>query len=104
MRRRLIATALSVTCLLLIPFAAQGQTKNYRGTFQTVRRLIVRIENRSATFSNSLRNWTSRNPNATYSPAAGEDINLFVRDFDEACADCGTASTRARRRLGRSDV
>ncbi len=84
MRQRLIATALSVTCLLLIPIAAQAQTKTYRGTFQTVRRLIVRIENRSATFSNSLQNWASRNPNATYSSAAGEDINLFVRDFDQS--------------------
>ncbi|HEV2903922.1 MAG TPA: YMGG-like glycine zipper-containing protein [Pyrinomonadaceae bacterium] len=84
MRRRLIATALSVTCLLLLPIAAQAQTRTYRGTFQTVRRLIVRIENRSANFSNSLQNWASRNPNATYSPAAGEDINLFVRDFDES--------------------
>lgn len=84
MRRRLIATALSVTCLLLIPIAAQAQTRTYRGTFQTVRRLIVRIENRSATFSNSLQNWATRNPNATYSQAAGEDINIFVRDFDDS--------------------
>jgi len=84
MRRRLIATALSMTCLLLISMAAQAQTRTYRGTFQTVRRLIVRIENRSANFSNSLQNWASRNPNAVYSPAAGEDINLFVRDFDES--------------------
>lgn len=84
MRRRLIATALSMTCLLLIPLAAQAQTRTYRGTVQTVRRLIVRIENRSAMFSSSLNNWASRNPNATYSPAAGEDIDLFVRDFDES--------------------
>jgi hypothetical protein len=84
MRRRLIATALSVTCLLLIPFAAQAQTRTYKGTFQTVRRLIMRIENRSVNFSNSLQNWVSRNPNDSYSPAAGEDIDLFVRDFDES--------------------
>ena len=84
MRRRLIATALSVTCLLLIPFAAQAQPRTYRGTFQTVRRLIVRIENRSAIFSNSLNNWVTRNPNAAYSPVAGEDINVFVSDFDES--------------------
>jgi hypothetical protein len=83
MKRRLITTLLSVTCLVLIPLAAQAQT-TYRGTFQTVRRLIVRVENRSANFSNSLQNWASRNPNAVYSPAAGEDINLFVRDFDES--------------------
>jgi len=84
MRQRLIATALSVTCLLLIPIAAQAQTRTYRGTFQTVRRLIVRIENRSANFSNSVQDWASRNPNVVYSPAASEDINLFVRDFDES--------------------
>ena len=84
MRQRLMATALSVTCLLLIPFAAQAQTRTYRGTFQTVRRLIVRIENRSATFSNSIQNWASRNPNDAYSPAAGEDINVFASDFDES--------------------
>jgi len=86
MRRRLIATALSITCLLLMPLAAQAQaqTRTYRGTFQTVRRVILRIENRSANFNSSIQNWTSRNPNATYSPAAGEDIDLFVRDFDES--------------------
>lgn len=84
MRRRLIATALSVTCLLLIPFAARAQTKTYRGTFQTVRRLIMRIENRTVNFSNSIQNWVNRNPNDAYSPAAGEDIDLFVRDFDES--------------------
>lgn len=84
MRRRLIATALSITCLLLVPLAAQAQNRTYRGTFQTVRRLILRIENRSANFSNSLQNWVSRNPNAAYSPAAGENIDLFVRDYDES--------------------
>ena len=84
MRQRLIATALCVTSLLLVSTAAQAQTRTYRGTFQTVRRLIVRIENRSTNFNNSVQNWVSRNPNAAYSPAAGEDINLFVRDFDES--------------------
>lgn len=85
MRRRLIATALSITCtcLLLAPLAALAQTRTYRGTFQTVRRLIVRIENRSANFTNSLQNWASRNPNVN-APAAGGDIDLFVRDYDES--------------------
>ena len=84
MRRRLIATALSMTCLLMMmPLAAQAQSR-YRGTFQSVRRLIVRIENRSATFSNALQNWSSRNQDRTYSPAADQDIDLFVRDFDES--------------------
>jgi len=84
MRRRLISTALSMTCLVLIAAMAQAQTRVYRGTNQSVRRLIVRIENRSTTFTNSIQNWASRNANATYSPAAGEDISVFARDFDES--------------------
>ena len=84
MRKRLIATALSVTCLLLIPFAAQAQTRTYRGTFQSVRRLIVRIENRSTIFRHSVQNLASRNPNENYPAAAGEDIDSFARDFDDS--------------------
>jgi hypothetical protein len=84
MRRRLISTALSMTCLVLVTVMAQAQTRVYRGTYQTVRRLIVRIENRSTTFSSSIQDWASRNSNNTYSPAAGEDIDVFVRDLDES--------------------
>lgn len=84
MRRRLIATAISLTCLLMFQLAAQAQTTTYRGTFQNVRRLIERIENRSATFQHSLRNWASRNPNQVYAPVAGEDIDLYARDLNES--------------------
>lgn len=84
MRRRLISTTLSTICLLLIAMLAQAQTRVYRGTYQSVRRLIVRIENRSTIFTNSVQDWASRNVSDTYSPAAGEDIDLFVRDFDES--------------------
>ncbi len=83
MRRRLISTALSMTCVVLVAVMAQAQTRVYRGTHQTVRRLIVRIENRSTIFSNSIHDWTDRDSNNTVLPA-GEDINLFVRDFDES--------------------
>jgi hypothetical protein len=84
MRRRLISTTLSMTCLFLIAVMAQAQTRVYRGTNLTVRRLIVRIENRSTVFTNSIQDWASRNSNATYSPATGEDIDVFARDFDES--------------------
>lgn len=84
MRRRLISTTLSMTCLFLIAVMAQAQTRVYRGTYQSVRRLILRIENRSTIFTNSVQDWTSRNPGDSYSTAAGEDIDLFVRDFDES--------------------
>lgn len=84
MRRHLTSTVLSILSLLLIAVMAQAQTRTYRGTNQSVRRLITRIENRSAIFSNSLQDWTNRNPNDTYSNAAGQDVDLFVRDFDES--------------------
>jgi hypothetical protein len=84
MKRRLISTALSMTCLFLIAMVGQAQTRVYRGTYQSVRRLIMRIENRSTVFNNSIQDWASRNSNNTYSPAAGESIDLFARDFDES--------------------
>src|SRR5690349_1510935 len=84
MRSRLISITLSITCLFLIAAMAQAQTRVYRGTNQTVRRLIVRIENRSTVFTNSIQDWARENSNATYSPAAGEDIDVFARDFDES--------------------
>src|SRR5262245_32096322 len=84
MRRRLISTALSIACLALVSVMAQAQTRVYRGTNQSVRRLIVRIENRSTTFTSSIQSWANQNSNNTYSPAAGEDIDVFVRDFDDS--------------------
>ena len=84
MKRGLVSTALSITCLFLIAVSAQAQTRVYRGTNQTVRRVIVRIENRSTIFTNSIQVWANQNSNSSYSPAAGEDIDVFVRDFDDS--------------------
>ena len=84
MRRSLISTALWMICLLLVSTAVQAQTRTYRGTFQSMRRLILRIENRSDVFRSDLQAWMDRNPNQTYSATANEDINLFVRDFDDS--------------------
>ena len=84
MRRRLISTALPITCLFLIAVMAQAQTRAYRGTYQSVRRLIMRIENRSTIFTNNIQDWANRNAKSTYSPSAGEDIDVFARDFDES--------------------
>lgn len=84
MKKRLISTTLTITCLLLVAVGAEAQRRVYRGTYQSVRQLILRIENRSTLFSNAAQDWASRNPNDSYSPAAGENIDLFVRDFDES--------------------
>src|SRR5689334_3901590 len=84
MRRRLISTALSMTCLLLVAVMAQAQTRVYRGTNRNVRALIVRIENRATVFTNNIQDWANQSSNNAYSPAAGEDISVFVRDFDDS--------------------
>lgn len=85
MRKRVISIALSMIGLLLVSGLAQAQTRQtYRGTFQAVRRIILRVENRSVVFRNSLEDWSRRNPNQTYANVANEDINLFVRDFDDS--------------------
>lgn len=83
MRKRIRPILLSIIGLLLVNGLAQAQTRQtYRGTFQAVRRTILRIENRSITFQNSLQGRTYQNPTGTYSNTANDDINLFVGDFD----------------------
>jgi hypothetical protein len=85
MRKRLLSIALSMIGLLMVSGLAQAQMRHtYRGTFQAVRRIILRVENRSIVFRSSLEDWARRNPNGTYSNVANEDINLFVRDFDDS--------------------
>src|SRR6185436_9295914 len=84
MRRRLISTALSMIAMLLVNGLAQAQRQTYRGTFQSVRRVILRIENRSTAFRSSVEYWAGRNSNETYSNAANENVSLFVRDFDDS--------------------
>lgn len=84
MRKRFISATLSIMCVLLVSAAAPAQTRVFRGTYQSVRRTILNIENRSATFRNDVATWTSRNPNEVYAPTADENIDLFVRDFDES--------------------
>ena len=74
-------------CVLLVSVTARAQTRPYRGTFQSVRGIILRLENRSATFRSDLENWTSRNPNDVNAPAANENIAPcphVLRDFDES--------------------
>lgn len=82
MRKRLFAGALPIVCLILVSLSAQAQRRVYRGTNQSVRQLILRIENRSNLFRNSVQAWSDRNYSQTYS--GNEDINLFVRDFDDS--------------------
>jgi hypothetical protein len=72
--------------LLLVLFAAVGidaQTQRaYRGTFQSVRQLILRIENRTVGFHNNLDNSLARSP--VNNNRGNDDITSFVGDFDDA--------------------
>lgn len=72
--------------ILLAALAAVGvdaQTQRaYRGTFQSVRQLILRIENRTVLFHNNLDTGLTRSP--INSTRAEDNINTFVRDFDAA--------------------
>lgn len=80
MRKHFFSTGLSIMCLVLGSMLVQAQPRRaYRGTYQSVRRLILRIESRSDLFRNSLQAWVNRNSNETYT--ANEDINLFTSDF-----------------------
>src|SRR5438128_11678659 len=79
MSKRFFSAGLSIMCLVLGSMLAQAQPRAYRGTYQSVRQLILRIESRSDLFRNGLQARVNRNSNETY--GANEDINLFVSDF-----------------------
>lgn len=71
--------------LLLVLFAAgiDAQTqRTYRGTFQSVRQLILRIENRTVGFHNNLDSSLARTP--VNNSRAEDNITSFVGDFDDA--------------------
>lgn len=57
---------------------AQAQT--YRGTFRTVRQLVLRIENRTDVFQNTLN---AQNQTRIYG-TGGEDINVLTQDLHTA--------------------
>lgn len=61
---------------------ALAQQRTYRGSYQSVRQLIHRIEDRTDLFRNSLDSSLSRNPIEGTSSEA--DISLFVTDFDNS--------------------
>jgi hypothetical protein len=81
MRKRLFNRALPMVCLILVSVSAHAQRRVSSGTNQSVRQLILRIENRANLFRNSVQAWSNRN----YSQAnnGNQDINLLVRDFND---------------------
>src|SRR3989442_2465660 len=83
MSKRIFLLAAIAACLVMAGAVALAQTQRaYRGTYQSMRQLILRIENRSTVFRNDLQSWSDRHASDSYSTS--EDINLFVRDFDDS--------------------
>jgi len=73
---------LAIVCLLGAGLLAQAQQQRvYRGTYQSVRQVIVRLENRANLFRNGIDNW-SRSAGASY--GANENINVTTRDFNDS--------------------
>ena len=88
MMRRFITAPLSILFVIILGLLAQAQQRPYRGTYQSVRQTILRLETRANLFRNSIEAWsqsdtaanvTSENVNAT-----DEDVNLMGRDFADS--------------------
>lgn len=84
MKRVLIKTILAASCLAILAGVTEAQRRGSLSSFAARRQVILRIQNRSNLFRNSLQSWTANNPSDSYAAAAGEDINIFVRDFDDS--------------------
>ena len=81
MTRRFMTTLCAIVCLLAPGLLVQAQQRAYRGTYQSVRQVILRLENRANVFRNSADNW-SRRANATY--GADENITVNASDFNNS--------------------
>src|SRR5437016_9992091 len=88
MTRRFMRAPLSILCVIMLGLLAQAQQRPYRGTYQSVRQTILRLETRANLFRNSIEAWsqsdtaayaTSENVNAT-----NEDVNVIARDFADS--------------------
>jgi len=81
MFRRVITAPLSIVCVLILGLMAQAQQRAYRGTYQSVRQVILRLENRANLFRNSMQDWSS---NSTPAYSSTENINQTVHDFNDS--------------------
>src|ERR1041385_5903085 len=81
MTRRFMTTPFAIVCLLAAGLLAQAQQRAYRGTYQSVRQVILRLENRANVFRNSMDNW-SRSASASYN--SNEEVMTNVRDFNDS--------------------
>ncbi len=81
MKIKLIYATVTLAVLSVFASVSQAQLRPYRGTYQSVRDTIVRIDNRTDTFRNSLQTGLNRRGTTIN---RSEDIFLFVNDFAES--------------------
>ena len=81
MMRRFMTAPLSILCVIILGLLAQAQQRPYRGTYQSVRQTILRLETQANLFRDSIEAW-SQSDTAAY--PTSEDVNLMMSDFDES--------------------
>ena len=100
MRRHLWTAPLSIACLVFCSVMAQAQPQRaYRGSYQSVRQTILRLENRANLFRNGVDDW-SQSSNANYD--SNGEFNATARGFNESVRRL--RDNFDRRRATRSDV
>jgi len=73
--------ALTTVCLLASGLLVQAQQRVYRGTYQSVRQVILRLENRANLFRNSMDDW-SRGSTDVFN--SNDEVMGPVRDFNDS--------------------
>src|SRR5437660_10764207 len=79
--RRFVMISLATVCMLAGGLSVQAQQRAYRGTYQSVRQVILRLENRANLFRNSMDDW-SRQTTAVQN--SNDDMTATVRDFNDS--------------------
>jgi len=79
-------TFVAIFAVILLSAGAsltQAQSQGYRGTFRSVRQLILRIDNRAGVFGNNVRTALASN---TYGNNREENISNLVQEFDDSAS------------------
>ena len=79
--RRTLVAIFAVMLLSSGASLSQAQTQTYRGTFRSVRLVIVRMDTRANTFAYNIQNAMANN---TYGTNREENISNLSREFDDA--------------------
>lgn len=79
MTRRFVKMGLATVCLLLGDLSVQAQQSPYRGTYQSVGQVILRLENQANLFRNSMDDWSRRT--TVYN--SNDDVMGTVSDFND---------------------